>query len=327
MRILFLFLISISCFAGDANIDIALYTLRTQGHEAASQWVSQNTDLTIYQVGEKLRHYTRINEALEWYTSFYQGTSELKYLVGASWATFISGNASKAKDLALEVLSKNPQPLIKARAYRIMADVSYGGQKFGEAKEYAEISFGIYKELSHDKGMGHCYLIYALISRADREFGNAEKQLQNAKHHYKLSGNEQRILGKLYDVRAEIHWAKKEFITALEFVEKSKLAYFEDGQTLNALIVKARQALMLIRAGKINEATSIVKEVDAFAIGKSISFVRIFNSVAVINLARCNGDPFSERLKELESWPDYKGSLIESAYEYFSEEIPCTKNK
>jgi tetratricopeptide (TPR) repeat protein len=311
----FLIALGSHCYAQDVYQE-ALNKLRSEGKGAASEFVEKNTNQTLYDIGFVLYRKARTNDALEWYKTLYEATSEPRYLIGQANLYMWNRSYLEAIATAEKVLALNPSDLQRARAYHAIARCSINLNDISKANKYTTMSMELYSKLGMPGGLAIGHLNLATIATSKKDYDTAEIILAKSLAYNKRS-EKPFNLGYAHELRSEISWGRGHPAQALEWAEEAKVAYFHGGNLVAAWLSSTRIALLRAMQGD-SEATKILRDLEAISFGTDYELLAEQANLIRIYTDRCAGKDYSIRVLNLRS-----SEKISAASLNFMEECEC----
>ena len=300
----------------------AMRILENKGPDAAVAY-AQSLGQTAYDLGINYSMKGTLSDGLKWFNLLLVTYNDPLYLYGKAWILWAMMETEKAySDAEYIVTSETAPPLIKARAYYLLALIDRMNGEIEAGLTHVDHCAYLYNQLNKNGGL---YLAYShkarltLLSAEEADDQDKKKELITLsretmdlalEYNGKLSSPYD--LGDSYKLDADIYFLQADYPEAILAAQKARKAYTAIGREKNALFVYTQIGLIHALMGRVDEAHAIVSEISQIAADEHLNKLGLVNNITRCYMRRCRDIDYQGMRIEIIEWSnsDKEGHLL-----------------
>ena len=222
-------------------------------------------ETTAYDFGMDLLAAEHFSLAIAWYEAMAIDTGEFLYVYGRAYSRWEKGDNDNALQDALYLSDQKLTPLLEARTYYLLGNISEDSGLFELADKYFTNSFDIYKRIGKQGGVRNSLIKKALCAiylGRYKDVLSLLKRSQVAENKNVENGYKPVGMGPHYSILGDMHFWKREYEKAFKYNKMAQQEFQKSNfsDAANSCLVKLGIINFLLK--KPRAAYEIVEELN-----------------------------------------------------------------
>ena len=266
-------------------------------------------------------------KAIDWFNMLTVATDEHKYVYGAAWSKWKTGDNKGALKDALYLSHQELSPLLQARNYYLLGSICLESRLLDDAGKYLTAGLKSYQAIDKYGGQYLCLTLLAAVEMRRGSYDRVEPLLRQALEADRLNeaaGYNGHGMGRFHDILAEMYFLQGDYPAAIEANRKARTAYLGMNKQMAADGAYVKIGILNLIMGQTREAHAI--SVELWNRHQDGGRVFAYNNIILAKLSKCgrNEADYQTRANSARSWArDAPGGAALSELFDFVLKQPC----
>ena len=245
------------------------------------------------------------DKAIDWFNMLTVETNDFKYLYGAAWSKWKTGDNKGALKDALYLSHQELSPLLQARNYYLLGSICLESRLLDDAKKYLAAGHESYGAIDKYGGQYLCLTLLGAVEMRQGNFDQVEPLLQRALEADRLNveaGYKGHGMGRYHDIMAEMYFLQGDYPSAMEANQKARTAYLGMNKQMAADGAYVKMGILYLIMGKARDAYAI--SVELWNRHQNGGRIFAYNNIILAKLSKCgrNDADYHVRANSARAW-------------------------